>query len=592
MYFLAGAINSLRLIGAPAPVSARLASCHLDGLSVALRALPVTFQTIVAQIVPSYGGGGNPWANAWSWAPPVYQRLFRAALKLFSAEGGGGSGSGVGAGYAAPIPRSFEAPELLVGGAPPEPLPPGGRWWGGLLDRLSAVWRRDARDPWPRQSLDDGACELMVMRTLVQEAAAVGPRVSALGGVYRVAQPHDVRLKFIHPKPAAAALMPPITESHALFSDFLLPLPQALIAGAEASGTQAVAVPLGPPSGPVNDTTLDESDAAPRQGSRGSTRRAIRAALGQVVRSTAGRLRPQHSLRSAVLAPPEEEEEDDHESEVKGGAAGYASAAAQELQPPSQAPRRPSPHLKGYATVPLGSITPSVGGGRSQSRHRRDPGSRPQPPEEPSTDAPSASHPSGDAHEPFSAQQSALELAPGGSSDPASHSEGGTAARARSPSPLPLPVVSGGELPVQPLGPAAPESPPRAPPLSKSTSNGSGVVALLSTPTAFISRAVSSFVLRHRGGTHAPSDDATGGHEIAADASVPGSAPLTRGGLELLTPGAHGVGRGALLIVPMGGDFADTEPTFVQVDGEGYKVFALRRLELSFFARALMVSFK
>jgi len=37
--------------------------------------------------------------------------------------------------------------------------------------------------------------------------------------------------------------------------------------------------------------------------------------------------------------------------------------------------------------------------------------------------------------------------------------------------------------------------------------------------------------------------------------------------------------------------YADTEPVFIQVDGEGYKVFALRELRLTFKARANLVSF-
>jgi hypothetical protein len=45
------------------------------------------------------------------------------------------------------------------------------------------------------------------------------------------------------------------------------------------------------------------------------------------------------------------------------------------------------------------------------------------------------------------------------------------------------------------------------------------------------------------------------------------------------------------VVVPMGGVFADTEPIFLQVDGEAYKVYALRRLEIRFKARARLVSF-
>ena len=43
--------------------------------------------------------------------------------------------------------------------------------------------------------------------------------------------------------------------------------------------------------------------------------------------------------------------------------------------------------------------------------------------------------------------------------------------------------------------------------------------------------------------------------------------------------------------VPMGGVFADSDPIFLQVDGEGYKVFALRSLEIKFRARARLVTF-
>ena len=175
VYFLAGCLNALRLLGAPAPVSSRLASCHLDGLPLSLRYLPASFQSIVAQIVPSYGGGGNPWANAWSWAPSVYQRVFQAALKA----------------GAAPFPRSFESsPDRVKGSAlSSSQLSVGGdmnggstrgiggsgnrttlvaRAWEQFMSRLHIALQRDVRDPWPRQSLNDGACEFLGMRTLVQ----------------------------------------------------------------------------------------------------------------------------------------------------------------------------------------------------------------------------------------------------------------------------------------------------------------------------------------------------------------------------------------------------------------------------------------
>jgi hypothetical protein len=41
----------------------------------------------------------------------------------------------------------------------------------------------------------------------------------------------------------------------------------------------------------------------------------------------------------------------------------------------------------------------------------------------------------------------------------------------------------------------------------------------------------------------------------------------------------------------MGGRLADTEPTYLQVDGEAYKVYGLRRLELRWRGRARMVAF-
>ena len=145
----------MRFVGAPVPVSNRIASCHLDGLPLSLSALPVHFQSIVAQIVPSFGGGGNPWACAWSWHHSIFQRLFQAGVKA----------------GAAPIPRLFEAMSTDATTSVGHGLgtqAAGVRWWNRLSHRVSSMFRRDQSDPWPRQSLDDGACELVGMRTLVQ----------------------------------------------------------------------------------------------------------------------------------------------------------------------------------------------------------------------------------------------------------------------------------------------------------------------------------------------------------------------------------------------------------------------------------------
>jgi hypothetical protein len=46
-----------------------------------------------------------------------------------------------------------------------------------------------------------------------------------------------------------------------------------------------------------------------------------------------------------------------------------------------------------------------------------------------------------------------------------------------------------------------------------------------------------------------------------------------------------------LRVVPMGGALGDTDPLYVQVDGEAYKVYGLRRLELRWRGRARLVAF-
>lgn len=37
--------------------------------------------------------------------------------------------------------------------------------------------------------------------------------------------------------------------------------------------------------------------------------------------------------------------------------------------------------------------------------------------------------------------------------------------------------------------------------------------------------------------------------------------------------------------------FADTEPVFIQIDGEGYKVYGLRSVSVAFKTKARMVTF-
>ncbi len=124
------------------------------------------------QIVPSYGGGANPWLNAWSFAPAVYRKVFTAAL------------SSAGGGRSTPIPRCFElsgpADGTAAGVAASAALAIDDRsvakdsaattmrrWWARLTLRLRLCTHRQI-DPWSRQSLDDGAFELMGARTLLQ----------------------------------------------------------------------------------------------------------------------------------------------------------------------------------------------------------------------------------------------------------------------------------------------------------------------------------------------------------------------------------------------------------------------------------------
>lgn len=368
-----------------------------------------------------------------------------------------------------------------------------------------------------------------------------------LGGVYRVAQPHDIRLKFLHPKPTSltssdncASSIPQAQELSS--SDFLLPLPLSSYIDAD-NRKKDVAVSLSA-GGITEDRALFDVPSL----SRGSTTRAIGAALGQVVRSTTDRLRPARSTRSAVLAPPEEDDDDDEyvaavepagNARIVAGASDLSLSSAAPASSSSTSSRR-SHHLKGYATVPQGFISPSAGKTFSQ-RFDRVPSER-------------------------SPRSQEAPLVPNEVSQARSVSSSSSDAIAQPNEQRGLEKSSDNP---------APESPPRP---SQASSVARSVAALL-TPSALFSR-VSSLALRHRG--NAAANPLT---ETAASS-------LTTGASEPLAPAAHNVGRGALLVVPMGGEFGDTEPAFVQVDGEGYKVFALRRLELAFTARALMVTFK
>ena len=350
-----------------------------------------------------------------------------------------------------------------------------------------------------------------------------------------MAQPRDIRLKFLHPKPTAAVAMAIPDGS---LSDYLLPLTQYLSAvTSEITTTGSASVSLGVNS--VAGSAETTVQGAVKVSTTGSTRRAIGAALGHVVRSTAGRLRPMRGTKSAVLAPPEEEdlEEDDDMSTTHSHVAATSGNESLALQSSSLSSKRPH-HLKGYGTVPLGSITPSIG----QSQSRR------------------------------------LELdASLKNREPAEHI---CASNPRETSlSSDVPCSEQGENKATPLDvQGAPES--LSPPRPAKSERESSMASLL-TPSALFSR---FFVLRHRGPTiNQPHVDTS--HALGVNGVASGN------GMGLLTPGAHGVGRGALLVVPMGGEFGDTEPTFVQVDGEGYKVFALRRLELSFCTRARMVTF-
>jgi hypothetical protein len=284
-----------------------------------------------------------------------------------------------------------------------------------------------------------------------------------------------------------------------------------------------------------------------------STRRAIGQALGQVVRSTAGRLRPGRGARSAVLAPPEEEEEEDTAAAGSAGALVVAAAGGSGSSLSDRASLSPSrsaansSHLRGYATVPHG-FTPAAS-------------SRPR------SVAELAQASTDDEARPVT--QPALRDEKTAASAPAREHSGGDAT-----------VVDSGD---SSSAGAKLHTPLRA----EKASGGLGVALASLTPVALFSRAVSSFSLRHRGGAPSHITEAANSLVAASDSSsIPPTATAPA------SSATAGRGAGRPLIVPMGGDFADTEPTFVQVDGEGYKVFALRRLELSFCARALMVTFK
>jgi hypothetical protein len=308
---------------------------------------------------------------------------------------------------------------------------------------------------------------------------------------------------------------------------------------------------------------------------RVSTRKAIGAALGQVVRSTASRLRPARGVRSAVLAPPEEREDDDGgggEAESVGGAssssASSSSMAAQitsassgpdlVLSPASLRP----PHLRGYATVPHG-FTPVV-----TVRQR------PAAPAQVSTGNGFVAPIELDAaaHAAVTTISTSSGLVSEGDRSAGTESMESGHARNEGKGSEHRPAASAASAAVEQ---------PRTPPRPRQAAAAASVAAALSslTPSALFSR-VSAFALRHRGGP-SPSEDVPGARVAPGAASTPASRGSDRPR-----------GAGSLLVVPMGGEFADTEPTFVQVDGEGYKVFALRRLELAFCARALMVTFK
>jgi hypothetical protein len=81
-----------------------------------------------------------------------------------------------------------------------------------------------------------------------------------------------------------------------------------------------------------------------------------------------------------------------------------------------------------------------------------------------------------------------------------------------------------------------------------------------------------------------------GGSELSSSSILPPGSQVPPSPLQDRAQHGDPAVQGDPSHVLQGGSFSDTEPIFLQVDGEGYKIFALRQVSLTFRARANLVS--
>lgn len=540
-------------------------------------------------------------------------------------------------------------------------------------------------DAWPPQSMDDGCLELVGVRSLVQLSGVVGPKISTLGGVYRLGQPSRVSMIFACPLRNGGGMPPSSSDAPMVDLERTAPPPRhqqqrssfsldgptdvnhsgvALSFSVEDEESRSMIVGDGIGQALTNGPVSSVVDSAPVPASGcSSARGAVQAflqspsAFASVVKTTARRIQTHRRRnKAAVLAAPETVDELDEDADSGSGSGevtgislsedgpvdGLGSARSGTARAPQSA--RGSATLRGYAVVPHGSIASSVttavstaqsgivlltGAGSALTRSgdvtlmQMGQGAAALR----STAAGSTSSPAdeekGGSRSLFSAQAAASLSSSSSSSGSGSAFSAmisrltpSLSRRRAAPAPVSLNIDEAEKG--ASLGDEAPPSPSteRAPPSSPPP---------LSSPDAVMRRTAG---MRHRAGVGAAGGNSTtlaadGNDDDGQHAGYPSATPskglkvaMQRGvadvGPPLTPPRPHhhrgyapggstsaaaepqpsaGHQPAASSRVPMGGVYADSDPLFLQIDGEGYKVYALRSLDIRWRARARLVTF-
>ncbi|RYG57467.1 hypothetical protein EON66_00335 [archaeon] len=534
MYFLAGVWNIVATW--PQPVSARIKYASLNGMGIDISRFGASFHSLIALCVPSYAGGTNLWRFAHTAPTSTYRRLLPPEAVCINS----------------PMPAALthaSSNSVALEAAAQRKLLHRSAWaaWCQFCRRRT----HEARDPWCAQASDDGAFELLTSATLVQEGATVGTQTGVWGGLTRLAQPASLSLRFEPP-----AL--PHNATTGASAD--VPLPALMSVNQQPCNGTGAAVSIDAAS--VVCATPPPRAEQPKV-----------PLWKRPLTQLKTRTRRMRGRKQARLAQPEleSEEEEGEEKEEDGedadtfhdGQASYAHARSSDAEPPVAMCARASSARQAASLCATISPASSVDG------HYAWPGKALRATAASRSSAP----PTHDGGTGGSPTQRGMPASPGGGRQ-----------HVRGYALVPRGQVTTSRSDHDHASQSSPAVARAAP--------GRVHAAAPSSAGMKVAGSGASLDSRREAGTLEHDEDGQLSRNCSDRLCISGGSPAaaSANAAVSLASGGLGDGSGTPLVVPQGGLYADTEPTFVQVDGESYKVFGLRSLDIAYKAKARLVS--